>query len=418
MYGDQARISALLAERQAQMQAILRSMESPVASVPAPHNAAVSVHSELARLGGGAATHAALPPSSRQAQDELALHQYYHNLARANTLDSLLHGAGNNNANRWIDIASAAPTPAVRMYDGAAQLRALSSYQYTGPSLLNTPRLPPHASYNPYHSLYSDQYNSAILASQAQQLSLLQQSRREATAAAMMQIQQLHPSASEVANYQAELEAQRRRGLADFAQAGGASSNNVANSASQPALQPSEEEEKETPASLNQPQIDDGNIQDDSADNPGSSAKVAGKKRRRKGQQNSETQPQGSARRPDNSPGQKKTENFVQKLYRLIIESEEQGLGHIVSFCPSGKAFHIHDRQAFVEQVASRFFRSVKFNSFKRQLYWYHFQRHKSGPDEGAYFHVSFQKGRLDLLHKVRRCEDFIERRIKDNESE
>jgi hypothetical protein len=101
--------------------------------------------------------------------------------------------------------------------------------------------------------------------------------------------------------------------------------------------------------------------------------------------------------------GSKISECFAQKLYRMLMESEEKELHHIVTFVPSGDAFKVHNRTAFVEKIACHYFRIMKFSSFKRQLYLYHFERQKSGPDEGAYFHPYFKRGRPDLLHLVQR---------------
>ena len=96
-------------------------------------------------------------------------------------------------------------------------------------------------------------------------------------------------------------------------------------------------------------------------------------------------------------------ETFPQRLYKMIMDAEELGRSDIISFTPSGKAFKVHDRNAFLEEIAPRHSRIAKFSSFKRQLYLYDFQFVRGGPDDGAYSHPLFVKGKPEQLRRIER---------------
>jgi HSF-type DNA-binding len=49
------------------------------------------------------------------------------------------------------------------------------------------------------------------------------------------------------------------------------------------------------------------------------------------------------------------------------------------------------------------YFRQTKYSSFQRQLNIYEFQRISTGPDKNAYYHLSFQRGKHDLLPLIKR---------------
>jgi hypothetical protein len=98
-----------------------------------------------------------------------------------------------------------------------------------------------------------------------------------------------------------------------------------------------------------------------------------------------------------------KAESFPGKLYRMLAEVESQGNTHIISFTPDGKAFRIHDQDAFLEEVAPKYFRQSLFNSFVRQLNFYGFERLSHGPDRGAFAHASFLRGHPELVRNMER---------------
>lgn len=50
-----------------------------------------------------------------------------------------------------------------------------------------------------------------------------------------------------------------------------------------------------------------------------------------------------------------------------------------------------------------RWFRQTKYSSFQRQLNIYEFKRISTGPDKNGYYHLSFQRGKFDLLPRIKR---------------
>jgi len=105
-------------------------------------------------------------------------------------------------------------------------------------------------------------------------------------------------------------------------------------------------------------------------------------------------------------------ESFPERLYRMIVEAERDGLSHLISFTADGRAFTIHrlrhgagEDNAF-EQLVSRYFRHKKASSLRRQLSMYGFLRHRQGPNKGAYAHQLFIRGRPDLLKQIKRVSE------------
>lgn len=94
---------------------------------------------------------------------------------------------------------------------------------------------------------------------------------------------------------------------------------------------------------------------------------------------------------------------FPSKLYNLLLDAEAEGLDHIVSFTANGAAFRIHDPQEFIRVIVPRYFKQKKLDSFKRQLLLYGFDRIPRGPEEGAYAHKFFLRGRPELTKKIKR---------------
>ena len=50
------------------------------------------------------------------------------------------------------------------------------------------------------------------------------------------------------------------------------------------------------------------------------------------------------------------------------FEMEKEGRSDVVSFLPHGKAFAIHDEEAFVQDVMPRYFANCQLPSFQKQL--------------------------------------------------
>ncbi len=92
---------------------------------------------------------------------------------------------------------------------------------------------------------------------------------------------------------------------------------------------------------------------------------------------------------------------FPLKLHDLLEKAEEEGLNHIVSWQPHGRAFVVHEPKKFVSQLMHRFFRQTKLTSFQRQLNLYGFCRLTKGPDGGGYYHELFLRGRPYLTKRM-----------------
>lgn len=98
-------------------------------------------------------------------------------------------------------------------------------------------------------------------------------------------------------------------------------------------------------------------------------------------------------------------ETFPEKLYRLLAEAEKDGNDRIISFTSDGRAFKIHNRQAFIEEVSPKYFRHAKTTSFVRQLNFYGFQKLLDGPNRGAFTNPPFIRGHPELLVMLKRKE-------------
>lgn len=95
--------------------------------------------------------------------------------------------------------------------------------------------------------------------------------------------------------------------------------------------------------------------------------------------------------------------SFPAKLLLLLQSVEDEHLSHIVSWQPHGRSFMVHNPKEFQKKILPRFFRQTKYSSFQRQLNIYEFQRISAGPDKNAYYHLSFQRGRPDLISHIQR---------------
>jgi hypothetical protein len=71
----------------------------------------------------------------------------------------------------------------------------------------------------------------------------------------------------------------------------------------------------------------------------------------------------------------------------MLEDMAKVGDESIVSWQPHGKAFRVHQPEAFTRTVMSRYFKQTKYKSFQRQLHLYGFHRMHGGMDRGAYYH-------------------------------
>ncbi len=92
---------------------------------------------------------------------------------------------------------------------------------------------------------------------------------------------------------------------------------------------------------------------------------------------------------------------FPLKLHELLEKVDEEGLQHIVSWQPHGRAFVVREPKTFVADLMPRFFRQTKLTSFQRQLNLYGFSRLTRGADAGGYYHELFLRGKPHLTTRM-----------------
>lgn len=95
---------------------------------------------------------------------------------------------------------------------------------------------------------------------------------------------------------------------------------------------------------------------------------------------------------------------FPKLLYIMLSRADSDGYASICSWRPHGRAFCIHNRDAFVARILPLYFRQTRFASFQRQLNLYGFYRMKrKGPDYRSYYQENFLRGRPDLAESIQR---------------
>ena len=82
----------------------------------------------------------------------------------------------------------------------------------------------------------------------------------------------------------------------------------------------------------------------------------------------------------------------------MLEEKAATGDESIVSWQPHGKAFRVHQPNAFTSIIMPQYFKQQKkYKSFQRQLNIYGFQRIGKGLDAGAYFHPMFIRNQKSM---------------------
>ncbi len=82
--------------------------------------------------------------------------------------------------------------------------------------------------------------------------------------------------------------------------------------------------------------------------------------------------------------------NFLVRLRVMLSDASRHGHNYVISWAPHGKAFMIHDRPYFSNNIMPSYFKS-KFTSFRQSLRNHGFaQIGGNGWDEGAYYHKLF----------------------------
>jgi hypothetical protein len=119
---------------------------------------------------------------------------------------------------------------------------------------------------------------------------------------------------------------------------------------------------------------------------------------------------QGEASLGERRPKRRrKGETFPVVLHRLLLDVESMGSQAVISFTPSGSAFRVHQPDAFMNEIAPKYFRQRFFTSFTRQLNTYGFDKLASWPDEGAFAHPKFKREKPELCKYIsaREPEDY-----------
>lgn len=106
---------------------------------------------------------------------------------------------------------------------------------------------------------------------------------------------------------------------------------------------------------------------------------------------------------------------FPKKLYKMLSDGEESGVGsEALKWNDQGDAFVIVDSTTFARTLLSKYFRSDKFSSFKRQLNTYGFKRINSygfQRNEYVYQHHQFHRDHPELLDQIERRADTKKRK-------
>jgi hypothetical protein len=86
-----------------------------------------------------------------------------------------------------------------------------------------------------------------------------------------------------------------------------------------------------------------------------------------------------------------------------LEEAEREGFSSIVSWVQGGTAFKVHDSDAFVSRLMPNFFDQSKYESFRRQLNLYGYQRVTRGTNKGFISHPYFVRSNRNLCRNITR---------------
>jgi heat shock transcription factor 1 len=92
--------------------------------------------------------------------------------------------------------------------------------------------------------------------------------------------------------------------------------------------------------------------------------------------------------------------SFIKKTYEMLDEKKH---ADIVSWSEDGSAIIIKDCTEFSRRILPAYFKHNKLTSFVRQLNMYNFHKKKTLNSYQVYYHELFQRGKKNLLHKIKR---------------
>lgn len=91
---------------------------------------------------------------------------------------------------------------------------------------------------------------------------------------------------------------------------------------------------------------------------------------------------------------------FITKTFNMI---NEESHFDVISWNPKGDGFVVKNEHEFAQNILPKYFKHRNFSSFVRQLNLYGFHKYAHDSLKIEFKHVSFRKGRLDLLHLIKR---------------
>jgi hypothetical protein len=91
-------------------------------------------------------------------------------------------------------------------------------------------------------------------------------------------------------------------------------------------------------------------------------------------------------------------------LYDMLEDAAKENKEYIVSWMPHGRAFKVHNGNAFESKIMPRYF-FEKYDSFRYLLEQWGFLRISRGRDRGAYFHHKFIRGERQLCATASKTE-------------
>ena len=105
---------------------------------------------------------------------------------------------------------------------------------------------------------------------------------------------------------------------------------------------------------------------------------------------------------------QKNPHVFPWKLYKMLEDASNptdggESFSYIVSWTDSGRSFKVHNATQFVEKVMPRYFDQSKYESFRRQLNLYGFQRVIKPNHRSEYRHPLFVRGKREQCRLITR---------------
>lgn len=106
----------------------------------------------------------------------------------------------------------------------------------------------------------------------------------------------------------------------------------------------------------------------------------------------------------DDSDRKNKDDLFPAKLHRILATPE---YANIIAWKPHGRAWAVINKPVFVNQILPRHFQHSNYESFNRSVNGWGMKRlYQDGPDQKAYYHEMFLRGKPELCAAMSRLEN------------